>query len=53
MLLKELKRESVLPVNYDEFNKRYNDRDVQARKNMRELIDSDENKVEKVFSTLL
>ncbi len=44
---------SVLPVNYDEFNKRYNERDVQARKNMRELIDSDENKVEKVFSTLL
>ncbi len=44
--------DSVLPVNYTEFNEKYNSRDIEARKNMRELVDSDENKVEKVFSRL-
>ncbi len=44
--------DSLLVVNYDEFNEKYNKRDVEARKNMRELVDSDENRVEKVFSTL-
>lgn len=39
-------------VNYAEFNPKYNSRDVMARKNMKELIDSDANKVTKVFSTL-
>ena len=43
----ELKEEN-LPVY------RYNDRDVTARKNMRDLINSDANEViTKVFSTLL
>ncbi len=42
----------LLPVEYAEFNEKYNRRDIEARKNMRDLIDSDENKVEKVFSTL-
>lgn len=34
-------------------NDRYNERDITAREKMRELIDSDANKVTKVFSTLL
>lgn len=45
--------DSVLPVDYAEFNAKYNHRDIEARTNMRNLVDSDENKVEKVFSTLL
>lgn len=49
--LKEIPN-SVLPVDYTEFNEKYNFRDAQARKNMKDLIESDENKVEKVFSTL-
>lgn len=44
--------DSVQSVEYAEFNEKYNTRDIEARKNMRELVDSDENKVEKVFSTL-
>ncbi len=39
-------------VLYDEFNEKYNKRDINARQKMRELIDFDENKVTKVFSTL-
>lgn len=42
----------LITVNYSEFNERYNQRDIAARKNMRELVDSDANKVTKVFSTL-
>ncbi len=49
--LKEIP-DSVQSVEYAEFNEKYNSRDIEARKNMRELVDSDENKVEKVFSTL-
>lgn len=45
-------KEELLAVNYDEFNEKYNHRDVMARKNMRDLVDSDANKVIKVFSTL-
>lgn len=48
----EVKNE-LLAVNYDEFNPKYNLRDVTARKNMKELIDSDANKVTNVFSTLM
>jgi hypothetical protein len=44
---------SQRPVPYAEFNEKYNQRDIAARKNMRDLIDSDANKVTKVFSTLL
>ena len=40
-------------VSYDEFNEKYNRRDIEARANMRRLIDSDANKVTNVFSTLL
>lgn len=43
----------LLQVDYKEFNDRYNERDVRARINMRNLVDSDANKVTNVFSTLL
>lgn len=43
----------LLTVEYTEFNAKYNQRDITARKNMRNLIDSERNKVVKVFSTLL
>ena len=49
--LHELKN-SLLPVAYAEFNEKYNQRDIAARNNMRNLVDSDANKVTKVFSTL-
>ena len=49
--LHEIENE-ILFVSYDEFNKKYNYRDSSARKNMKNLIDSDRNKVSKVFSTL-
>lgn len=44
--------EAVIAVDYAEFNERYNQRDITARQKMRELVDSDANKVTKVFSTL-
>lgn len=44
--------EELLVVHYDEFNTKYNQRDVMARRKMKELVDSDANKVTKVFSTL-
>ena len=46
------KKEELLAVPYSEFNDRYNQRDVTARMRMRELVDSDANKVTKVFSNL-
>ena len=39
-------------VEFNEFNERYNHRDADARRKMRELVNSDNNKVTKVFSTL-
>lgn len=50
--LKELK-ESLLPVLYEDFNEKYNERDITAREKMKQLIDSDANKVTNVFSTIL
>lgn len=44
---------TVMPVNFKEFNAMYNDRDSTSRLKMKELINSDKNKVEKVFSTLI
>ena len=44
--------DSLMTVDYTEFNEKYNQRDITARKKMRELVDSDANKVTKVFSTL-
>lgn len=50
--LKEIK-EGLASVPYIEFNEKYNQRDLAARKKMKELIDSEKNQVNKVFSTLL
>lgn len=47
------KKPNIIEVPYVEFNKKYNTRDVNARNRMKELVDSDQNKVTKVFSTLL
>ena len=43
----------IIPVDYHEFNAKYNERDANARIKMKTLIDSDKNMVEKVFSTLV
>lgn len=43
---------SLQTVSYAEFNEKYNQRDITARQKMRELVDSDANRVTKVFSTL-
>ena len=45
--------DGLISVDYNEFNEKYNERDITARKKMRELVDSDANKVTNVFSTLL
>ena len=50
--LREL-QDGLYSVDYREFNEKYNTRDSSARKKMRELVDSEKNKVSKVFSTLL
>lgn len=44
--------DSLVNVDYTEFNEKYNQRDITARQKMRGLVDSDANKVTKVFSTL-
>lgn len=44
---------SIIKVDFNEFNTKYNNRDILTRNKMKELIDSDLNKVDKVFSTLL
>ena len=49
--LKEVE-DGLISVDYREFNEKYNERDIIARKKMRELVDSDANKVTNVFSTL-
>lgn len=46
------RKENLLLVDYSEFNEKYNQRDSVARTNMRNLVDSDVNKVTNVFSTL-
>ena len=43
----------IQPVDYTEFNEKYNTRDQYARENMKKLINSDKNKVTNVFSTLI
>ena len=52
MHLHELENE-LISVEFNDFNIKYNQRDISARKKMKELIDSDANKVTNVFSTLL
>ena len=49
--LQEIENE-LISVSYAEFNEKYNLRDIAARQKMRELVDSDRNRVTKVFSTL-
>lgn len=44
--------DSLMSVDYAEFNEKYNERDTNAREKMRQLVNSDANKVTKVFSTL-
>jgi len=44
---------ALVSVDYRQFHDSYNIRDKNARENMKKLIDSDENKVQKVFSTLV
>lgn len=43
----------LVTVDYSEFNDKYNERDITARQNMRNLINSEENKVTNVFSTII
>lgn len=45
-------QDGLMSVEYSEFNDKYNKRDVIARKNMRDLVESDANTVTNVFSTL-
>lgn len=45
--------EGLQRVDFSQFNEKYNVRDITARENMRRLINSDRNRVTKVFSTLL
>ena len=49
--LKE-RHDGLYLVDYSEFNEKYNQRDAEARKRMRELVDSEANRVLNVFSTL-
>ncbi len=50
--LSEVER-GLSAVKYDEFNAKYTARDVAARQKMRELVNSDANRVTNVFSTLI
>lgn len=43
----------LLEVDYRKFNKQYMERDSMARNRMRELINSEQNRIENVFSTLI
>ena len=45
--------EQLQQIDFEQYNKKYNERDIMARENMRNLIESDRNRVTKVFSTLL
>lgn len=47
------RKPECIAVSFQDFNQRYNERDVAARQKMKDLIDSDANKVTNVFSTLL
>lgn len=45
--------DELISINYHEFNPRYNKRDILAREKMKQLINSDKNKIKNVFSTLI
>ena len=53
VLVKNATIMEIIPVDYHEFNAKYNERDSKARINMMALIDSDKNNVEKAFEHLL
>lgn len=44
--------DELAAVSYEEFNQKYNERDIDARRKMRNLVNSDANRVTNVFSTL-
>ena len=44
--------DGLIAVQYAEFNEKYNQRDITARQKMRELVNSEANRVSNVFSTL-
>ena len=44
--------DDLIAVRYAEFNEKYNQRDITARQKMRELVNSEANRVSNVFSTL-
>lgn len=46
-------KEELISIDYHEFNQKYNERDAHAREKMKQLINSDKNRVIKVFSTLV
>lgn len=50
--LREIK-DGLQTIPYHEFNEKYNERDITARRKMKELIDSDLNAVDHVFSVLV
>lgn len=50
--LQEVK-DKTIEVPYDEYNPQYSARDLKARKDMKDLINSDRNTMQKVFSTLI
>lgn len=43
----------LISVEYNQYNEKYNQRDVNARMKMKELINSDKNKLNNVFSDLI
>lgn len=45
--------DKLIVVDYDEYNQKYQTRDENARNRMRELIDSEQNKVKNVLSRLI
>ena len=45
--------DGLFSVEFAMYNEKYNIRDIMARETMRNLIESDKNKVTNVFSTLL
>ncbi len=45
--------DALQPVSFTQFNEKYNKRDTEARENMRKLIDSDRNRVTKVFQNCM
>lgn len=43
----------LISVEYNQYNEKYNQRDVNARMKKKELINSDKNKLNNVFSDLI